>query len=803
MRPTVSDHLNIGNTPHESAGKHLTGEAVYVDDIPVSDQLLVGRVVYSPHAHARIRSFDLSKARRAPGVYAVLSASDIPGHNQMGPVVHDEPCLAEQEVQCVGQGMFLIAAATEAQACEAERLIAVEYEMLDSTLTIEDAMAKNSLLGPPRTMSRNGPMGDAESALQSARHVITGELKTGAQEHWYLESQVALCIPGEGNEISVFSSTQHPSETQALVAEVLGIRKHEVAVEVRRIGGAFGGKETQANHTACWSALLAWATQRPVKIRLFRDDDMIMTGKRHRFLSRYTVGFDDDGRIQAATIELNADGGYATDLSFAIMERAMLHSDNAYYIPHMHVLARVWKTNLPSNTAFRGFGGPQGMAVMEHIIDRIARQLRKDPLEIRHKNFYGINDCNVTHYGQTVEHNHLFMIHDQLVESSDYRQRRKAIDEFNAQSEFFKKGIALTPVKFGISFTTTFLNQAGALVNIYKDGTVLVNHGGTEMGQGLHTKMQQVAAAELGISLERVKVNATNTSKVPNTSATAASAGADLNGMAVKDAIDKLKSRIAESLAAYWTEVTPAIPSNRNAIRFENNVILDSEHPERRIPFEDAMVAMNLRQVSLSATGFYKTPGVGWDKTKGWGKPFHYYAFGMACTEVLVDILTGHHTILRTDILHDVGDSLNPQIDLGQIEGGYIQGNGWVTTEEIKWDARGNLLTHSPDTYKIPSVQDIPKDFRVNLLRNVPNPNTIRKSKAVAEPPFMLALSTWLAIKDAVSSVADHQLEPKFSLPATNEVIVLAVDELKRRMKERIQLAESSGTPRAMSQLPR
>lgn len=771
--------MNTSATPHESATKHVTGEAVYVDDMRVNDQLLHGRVVYSPHAHARIQSFDLSLARNVNGVHAVLSYKDIPGHNQMGPVVKDEPCLAENEVVCVGQAMFLIAAETDEQAREAERLITVEYELLEPILTIEEAMAKNNLLGPPRTMQR----GDADEALKSAKHVITGELRTGAQEHWYLESQVCLCLPGEGNEINVYSSTQHPSETQALIAEVLGVRKHDVVVEVRRMGGAFGGKETQANHTACWTALLCHATRRPVKIRLFRDDDMIMTGKRHRFLSKYEVGFDDEGTLLAAKIELNSDGGCATDLSFAIMERAMLHADNAYFIPNMHVLARVWKTNLPSNTAFRGFGGPQGMAVAETIIDRIARALRKDPLEIREKNFYGLHERNVTHYGETVENNRLYLIHDQLVPSSDYWARRKTIDEFNSQNEFYKKGIALTPVKFGISFTTTFLNQAGALVNIYKDGTILVNHGGTEMGQGLHTKMQQIAAAEFGVSLDRVKVNATNTSKVPNTSATAASAGADLNGMAVKDAVDKLKSRIAESLAHYWSETNSNNPTIHQSIRFANDAIFDADHPERKMSFEDAMPLMNLRQVSLSATGFYKTPNIGWDKAKGWGKPFHYYAFGMACTEVLVDVLTGHHEILRTDILHDVGDSLNPQIDLGQVEGGYIQGNGWVTTEEIKWDAKGNLMTHSPDTYKIPTVQDIPKDFRVQLLQNVPNPNTIRKSKAVAEPPFMLALSTWLAIKDAISAVAHHELEPDFSLPATNEVIVLSAEDLKRRGK--------------------
>lgn len=765
--------------PHESAIKHVTGEAVYIDDMLVNERMLVGRVVYSRHAHAKILSVELEAAKRVPGVHAVLSYNDIPGHNQMGPVVKDELCLAEHEVICVGQAIILIAAETEAQCLEAERLITIEYQPLDSILTIEDAIAKNSLLGPPTKIS----CGDAETALASALHRLRGELSTGAQEHWYLESQVCLCVPGEGRELNVFSSTQHPSETQALIAEVLGIGKHEVVVEVRRMGGAFGGKETQGNHTACWAALLCHATGRPVKIRLFRDDDMIMTGKRHRFLSRYEVGFDDEGKLLGAKFELNGDGGCTTDLSFAIMQRAMLHVDNAYYIPNLSVVGNVVKTNLPSNTAFRGFGGPQGMAVIEQVIDRIARFLKQDAVEIRRRNFYGIGERNVTHYGEEVENNRIHLIVDQLTASSDYVNRRKAINTFNAANEFYKKGMAMTPVKFGISFTTSFLNQAGALVLIYKDGTILVNHGGTEMGQGLHTKMQQVAAAELGVSIDRVKVNATNTSKVPNTSATAASAGTDLNGMAVKNAVDILKERIAAGVAAIFSEKHPDQPTESGAIIFANDSISDMNHPDRSLSFADAMPLLHLRQIPLSATGFYKTPNIGWDKEKGFGKPFHYFAFGMAATEVLLDILTGHHTILRTDILHDVGDSLNPGIDIGQVEGGYIQGLGWVTTEEIKWDENGNLLTHSPDTYKIPGVQDIPKDFRTQLLDNVPNPNTIRKSKAVAEPPLMLALSAWLAIKDAISAVAHHEIEPEFSLPATNEVILLSIEKLRRKVK--------------------
>ncbi len=760
---------------HESATKHVTGQSVYVDDMPMPRGGLIGRVVYSPHAHARLVSFSIDAARKTPGVHAVLCSRDIPGANQMGPVVHDEWCLAVDTVTFVGQAMFLIAADTEHACREAEKLIEVEFEELEPVLTIDMAMKKNQLLGPSRKIER----GDADTAMQTAAHTIRGELRTGAQEHWYLETQSCLCLPGEGHEITVHSSTQHPSETQAIVAEVLGRPKHDVVVEVRRMGGAFGGKETQANHVAAWCALLSHATKRPVKLRLFRDDDQIMTGKRHRFLMKYEVGFDDDGTVSAARFDLNADGGAATDLSFAILERAMLHVDNAYYIPNVRIEGRVWKTNLPSNTAFRGFGGPQGMALIEHVMDRMARYLHKDAAEIRQINFYGIDHRHTTPYGQTVEGNHLPTMFGQLMESSEYASRRARIAQFNAENEFCKKGIAITPVKFGISFTTSYLNQAGALVHVYKDGSVLVNHGGTEMGQGLHTKIQQIAAREFGIAVDAVKVSPTNTSKVPNTSATAASAGTDLNGMAVRNAIDVLKTRFAPTLARYLDEKHPGPAMSPENVVFEDGVILDRTQPSKRVDFAEAMTHLHGQQVSLSSTGFYKTPDIHFDRAKGQGKPFHYFAFGMAVTEVIVDVLTGRHRILRTDILHDVGDSINTGIDIGQIEGGYLQGVGWCTTEEIKWDDRGHLLTHSPDTYKIPGVQDIPADFRTALLRNVPNPKAIHGSKAVAEPPFMLGLSCWLAIKDAISAVANHRMEPEFSLPATYEVILLSMEKLR------------------------
>jgi xanthine dehydrogenase large subunit len=767
--------------PHDSATGHVTGEAVYIDDIVVSDRLLVGRVVTSTQAHARIRSFDLAGARSVPGVQAVLCAGDIPGHNQMGPVIKDEPCLAQGVVECIGQAVFLIAADTEEQCREAEKKIVVDYEPLPSILDLPSAMHQGALLGPPRKMER----GDVERGLAESPFRLSGELHTGAQEHWYLETQVALCIPGEGREITVYSSTQHPSETQSLVAEVLGIGKNDVVVEVRRLGGGFGGKETQGNHVACWAALLCRATGRPVKIRLFRDDDMIMTGKRHPYLTRYEAGFDDEGMLRAVRLELNADGGIATDLSFAILERAMLHCDNAYFIPDMSVTGSVWKTNLPSNTAFRGFGGPQGMAAIETVLDRIARQLHMDAAEVRRRNFYGIGVRDTTHYEQRVEGNHLPLMYDRLVASADYVARRHAVDEFNATHEFRKRGLALTPVKFGISFTTTFLNQAGALVLVYTDGTVLVNHGGVEMGQGLNTKIRGIAAKELGIPEVNVKVNATNTGKIPNTSATAASSGADLNGMAVKRAIDAIKARILPEMAQVFNKTFSGQKSQEEDLAFEKSTIVDRKHPERSMSFEKAMQLMVVRQVSLSSTGFFKAPEIGWDKEKGKGRPFLYYAFGMAVTEAEIDLLTGGHAILRTDVLHDVGESLNTGIDRGQIEGGFVQGLGWCTTEEIIRDDRGRLLTHSPDTYKIPTAADIPAEFRVELLPGVPNPHVVRNSKAVGEPPFMLALSAWFAIKDAISAAADHDTEPPYALPATREGILTSLHECVKSQANR------------------
>lgn len=757
--------------PHDSAIKHVTGESVYVNDINIGDQMLYGHLVYSKYAHANIKSINTKKALELDGVKAIVSYKDVPGANQMGPVFHDEICLAEKEVCFIGQVILLIAAESKEIARQAEKLIEINYESLDAIIDLETAIQKDNRLHPPRKIE----CGNIDTGFNTSDHFIEGILITGGQEHWYLETQSCLAVPGEGKEIKTYSSTQHPSETQAIVAEVLGIQNNEVEVEVKRMGGAFGGKETQANHYAAWSALLAKATGRPVKIHLTRDEDQIITGKRHRTISNYKVGFGKDGKINALDIDLHLDAGSSSDLTMAILRRAMFHVDNAYYIPNLRVIGNTWKTNLPSNTAMRGFGGPQGMAVIEDIIDRIARYLRKDALEIRKLNFYKQESENLTHYGQKVENNRLQLLYDQLIISSDYIIRRDQINKFNQLTSFTKKGMAMTPVKFGISFTTSFLNQAGALVNIYKDGTVLVNHGGTEMGQGLHTKILQVASSELGISPEFIKVTATNTSKVPNTSATAASSGSDLNGMAVKNAIKKLKKRLAKVALKKWCIENELI----SELQFENNEVSLGSRPELTIPFVDLINLAYLERTSLSATGYYKTPDIHFDKEKGEGKPFHYFAFGMAVSEVEVDTLTGFAKVIRTDILHDVGKSLNEGIDIGQIEGGFVQGMGWVTTEDLKYDEKGNLLNHSPDTYKIPTIQDIPKDFRVEILKNVPNPNTIKQSKAVGEPPFMLALSVWLAIKDAISAVGDHKVEPEFELPATNEVILKSIEKIR------------------------
>lgn len=771
----------MGNTipHHNSAIKHVTGQSRYIDDIEESDRLLHGMILYSPHAHARIHSVNMTDALQLPGVHAVLSYKDIAGNNQMGPVLNDEPCLAESAVHFIGQAVLLIAAVSLEIARDAAALIQIEYEPLEPVLDILTAIAKNYRLQPRQTIAT----GDTSHALQNCRHTLQGTFSTGGQEHWYLETQTAIAFPGEEQEMKILSSTQHPAEAQAIAAKVLGVNRNEVQVEVRRVGGAFGGKETQANHFAAWAALLAQATGRPVKIRLSRDEDQIMTGKRHDFLSHYRVGFEDDGKITAFEVELHANAGAAADLTMPILARAMFHIDNAYFIPNLKVMGNSWKTNLPPNTAFRGFGGPQAMAVIENIVDRIARFLHKDGVEVRQLNLYKNDHNNRTHYGQLVTNNRLRLLLEQLLSTSDYFQRRKEVQQFNQNNEFIKKGLALTPVKFGISFTTAYLNQAGALINIYQDGTVLINHGGVEMGQGLNTKLLQIAASELGIDSKNIKINATDTAKVPNTSATAASSGTDLNGMAVKEGICTIKTRLKKLAAIFFNTDQEQIQTAVEHVTFADNMVFDIKNRQRQISFQELIQMAYLDRTSLSATGFYKTPNIHFDRNAGKGKPFHYFALGMSVSEVSVDTLTGTTELLRTDIFHDAGNSINEQIDIGQIEGGFVQGVGWVTNEELRYDPNGNLLTHSPSTYKIPSISDIPNDFRVSLLKGYPNPNTIKQSKAIGEPPFMHGISVWMAIKDAVSAVGNHTTEPDIGIPATSETVMLAIDKIRGKQE--------------------
>ncbi|MBT3207792.1 MAG: xanthine dehydrogenase molybdopterin binding subunit [Bacteroidetes bacterium] len=765
-------------TYHESAKLHVTGTAKYIDDIETDNRIIRGFVFKSEFAHAKILSFDLSEAKKVKGVHAIVSYKDIPGENQMGPVIHDEEVLASQKVGFIGQAIFLIAAENEEIANEAKSLIIIEFEPLKPVITIEQAIECGDFFQEERKIE----CGNFEEAYHKSQNKIEGRFKTGAQEHWYLETQVCLALPGEGDEIKIFSSTQNPTETQCIIAEVLNISNKDIEVENRRLGGAFGGKETQANHIASWTALLCKTTKRPVKMRLQRKEDQIMTGKRHPFLINYKAAFESNGEITAMSSELNSNWGYSCDLSMAILERAMLHSENCYYIPNARIIGKAWKTNLPPNTAFRGFGAPQAIAAIELIIDKIARYLKIDAAIVRERNFYGIENEKTTPYGQIFTNSVINLIYTELSESSDYFNRRKHINEFNNKNEFVKKGMAISPVKFGISFTTAFLNQAGALVNIYKDGSVIVNHGGVEMGQGLHTKIQQIAANELGIQLDNIKVSPTNTSKVPNSSPTAASSSTDLNGMAVKIAIDKLKNRIAKVVIELFNKENEGTKYLFENLIFKHDFIYDALDTKKKISFKNAVLKTYLNRESLSATGFYKTPGIDFDRKSGKGNPFFYFAQGMSISEVLLDTLTGNCKILQTDILHDAGKSINIEIDKGQIVGGFLQGVGWCTTEECKWDSSGNLLNNSPETYKIPTTDDIPEKLIVNFYENSKNENTIRQSKAIGEPPFMLGLSVWLALKDAISAVGNHIIEPDYFLPATNENILLSIKKLKANL---------------------
>ena len=758
--------------PHDSAELHVSGGAQYVDDIPEPRGTLHAAIGMSERAHAKVLSLDLSRVRGASGVVAVVTADDVPGLNNFGAKVHDDPIFAPGIVQHVGQSLFAVAATSVRRARRAALLATVEYEELPAFLDVDTALRAESFVLPTETIER----GDSRAALRRAPHRLQGRVKVGGQEQFYLEGQIALAVPREGGDMLVYSSTQHPGEVQHAVAHALGKRAKDVVVECRRMGGAFGGKESQPAQFACIAAVLAQRTRRAVKLRLDRDVDMLMTGKRHDFAIEYDVGFADDGRITGLALSLASRCGMSTDLSGPVNDRAMFHSDNAYYLENLALVSHRCKTHTVSNTAFRGFGGPQGMFAIEYVIDEIARYLRRDALAVRKANFYGISERNVTHYQQTIEDNILHELVGQLERDAEYGARRAQIEAFNRDSSVLKKGLALTPVKFGISFTATHFNQAGALINIYTDGTVHLNHGGTEMGQGLFTKVAQVVAEELQIDVDRIKLTASDTSKVPNASATAASSGSDLNGMAAQAAARTLKERLAHFASEHF-----AVPEAD--VRFANNHVRAGSHT---IAFAELVNLAWMARVSLSATGFYRTPKIHYDRATFSGRPFYYFAYGASVSEVLVDTFTGEYRVLRVDILHDCGTSLNPALDLGQIEGGFIQGMGWLTTEELLWNARGELKTHAPSTYKIPTCSDVPIDFRVQLLQSAGNREaTIHRSKAVGEPPLMLALSVFHALKDAVASTGDGVHSPRLDAPATPEAVLMSIDELRARCGEK------------------
>lgn len=758
---------------HESAVGHVTGRAIYTDEQTMPVGLLRLYPVQAPHAHAQILSIDSSAALAMPGVRLVLTAADIPGINDTGTIKHDEPLIPADRVSHYGQAVAWVVASDLRVAQAAARQVQVEYRELPACLSIDQAIAEERYHLPPSRIVR----GDVEAALAFAPHRLKGEVRCGGQDHFYLETQASwVSIDGEGL-VQIVSSTQHPSETQAIVAHVLGLPSNRVVCRCLRMGGGFGGKETQANTFAAVAAIAAQRTGQTVGIQLPRALDMQLTGKRHPFLGRFEVGFDDQGQLRALDVELVANGGWSCDLSPPVLMRAMVHVDNAYYSPHMRVVGRIAHTHLTSNTAFRGFGGPQGMFVGEEILDRVARHLRLPPEQVRERNFYrseaGV-EHNTTHYGQPVDDNHLSALWHQLKASSEFDARRVEVAAFNRKHTNRKRGLAITPVKFGISFNKTEYNQAGALVLIYQDGSIQLNHGGTEMGQGLHTKMLGVAARTLGVSPARIQIMTTSTDKVPNTSATAASTGSDLNGQAVRNACLTLLSRLAP-LAAQ------KLGGDVEQIRFEGDQVYRCDQPSaERWAFTELVQAAYNARISLSATGYYRTPLIHWDPQAGQGYPFYYFAYGAAVSEVEICAHTGVPQLRRVDLLHDVGDSLNEGIDRGQIEGGFVQGLGWLSCEELCWNAAGRLLTDAPSTYKIPTVADVPLDLRLDLYRRPHKPGTdvIFGSKGVGEPPLMLALSVREALRDAVAAFGDAT-EVRLDSPATPEAIFHAIQQVR------------------------
>ena len=755
--------------PHESGIKHVSGRAFYTDDLPESPGTLFGAIGWSKKARAIIKKMNLEEVIKSEGVTAVVTSSDITGRNDVGPVYDGDP-IFPKKAEYYGQPLFAVAAKTTEQARKAVLKAKITYKTLKPITTIKEALKKKSYVLKEKIIKK----GDATKAIENSVNRLNGSFTTGSQEHFALEGQTAFVIPQEDNDYKVFSSTQHPSETQQVIAKMLNQKSNTITVETRRIGGGFGGKETQSFIFAAICTLLAKKTKHPVKLRMDRDDDIIITGKRHDFYSEYKVGFDELGVIKGLKIKLASRCGMSPDLSEAINERALLHIDNAYFLENLLVENYLCKTNTASNTAFRGFGGNQGMMAIENIIDHIANSLKRDPAEIRRRNFYQKKKKNITHYNMKIEDNVMHEIYDQLIKSSNYKSRQLSIKKFNEKNTYIKKGIAITPVKFGISFTTWHLNQAGALVHIYSnDGSVHVNTGAIEMGQGTHTKIAQLVANELGLNFSRVKVSATRTDKVPNTSASAASSTTDLNGAAALNAISKIKM----NLSAYIKRKYKI--KNGEGI-YENGIV---KFKGKSFKFNSLIKEAYLNRVSLSSSGFYATPKIHFDKKNFKGRPFLYFCYGAAVSEVMIDALTGENKIIRTDILHDAGKAINPAIEIGQIEGGFVQGAGWLTMEEVNWKSNGQITTHSPSTYKIPAASDMPEKFNVEIFKKGKNvEQVINKSKTTGEPPLMLAMSVFYAIKNAIASVGNYAFYPNLDAPATPEKILMSIDKLKRKI---------------------
>jgi len=763
------ENLISERRPHESGIKHVSGKATYIDDISEPTGTLYGAIGWSKKAHAIIQKMNLNEVIKSEGVIEVVTSKDIEGRNDVGPVYDGDP-IFPKKVEYYGQPLFAVAAKTTELARKAVLKAKISYKNLKAITTIKEALKKKSFVLKGKIIKK----GEAIKAIEKSENRLKGNFTTGSQEHFALEGQTAFVIPQEDNDFKVFSSTQHPSETQQIIAKMLNQKSNTITVETRRIGGGFGGKETQSFIFAAICTLLAKKTKHPVKLRMDRDDDIIITGKRHDFYSEYEVGFNELGIIKGLKLKLASRCGVSPDLSGAINDRALLHIDNAYYLENLIVENYLCKTNTASNTAFRGFGGNQGMMVIENIIDNIANSLQKDAAEIRRRNFYQKNKKNITHYNMKIEDNVIQEIFDQLLKSSNYKSRQLSVKKFNQESKYIKKGIAVTPVKFGISFTTWHLNQAGALVHIYcNDGSVHINTGAIEMGQGTYTKIAQLVANELGISFSKVKVSATRTDKVPNTSASAASSTTDLNGAAAINAVSKIKINLATYVKRKYKIKNSEGVYKNGMVKFKG----------KTFKFNSLIKEAYLNRVSLSSSGFYATPKIHFDKKKFKGRPFLYFAYGAAVSEVMIDVLTGENKIIRADILHDAGKAINPAIERGQIEGGFVQGAGWLTIEEVNWKSNGQITTHSPSTYKIPGVSDMPEQFNVEIFKKGKNiENVINKSKTTGEPPLMNAMSVFFAIKNAIASTTNYNLTPEINAPATPETILMSINNLKRKI---------------------